>query len=839
MLLVAASSTQAQTALLIVSHADDPDWVAHVRAAAASVQWNHGPVEVAFVDGSGPMEEAVDAVLGARVAERPAAAVIVPLSPDRGKDLESAIRAAVDGRPHSSPALRVGRRLDGFQQVGVGPLARAVERSAMTALAALLESGAIAEPGASGIVYRLAGINVTATREARETFATPRPVTVIGEASIRERAPANPADLFRDIPGLDVEGVGASQRRPMIRGLRGQRVLLLENGIRLNNSRRRLDSGEPPAISGVFELDRIEVVRGASSVLYGSDAIGGVVNLIPRRPRYPLAGADVGGALHYRYGSVGKQHGASGRVAGHVGRLAFLAGASYREASSYEAPAGSFGDLTLVRDTEVRDTGVEDHNVAGRLEYRFSPGHSAFARFERYRAREAGFGLVDPADLGSAGASVQIRFPDQKFDRVVLGYEGLDIRQPVADRASATAYWQDNEREFVTSVFAPFDVAQPDGPGVQIESANFTDIGTYGFRLEAAKLVGGRHTLTYGVEVHRDRSLNTDARSSTVTGFGPPATTTDSTPAVPNATLRSVGAFAQGALALGSLAELTLGLRYQDVRAKTIDTPGLADPFPAEDEADRTLVGTANLLYRLTDAVNLVVSVGRGFRSPNLIERFFSGATPEGTGVWTRNPRLGAETSLNFDLGARVQTASLYVEGFVFRNLLKDGIQLEQTDSIADGLPVFQNVNVSKMTITGIELTLGAQLGKGLSLGAGFTHLAGDNPDDAEDPVLEGYRDRVHAHVRYTDSRDRYWAEYEVRHNGSTDDVVPGLSPVGDLIPSFTVHAVRAGVRLLSRHRLGVAIENLSNSLYAEPTNVAFFRPEPKRGLTVTWTAEF
>lgn len=81
---------------------------------------------------------------------------------------------------------------------------------------------------------------------------------------------------------------------------------------------------------------------------------------------------------------------------------------------------------------------------------------------------------------------------------------------------------------------------------------------------------------------------------------------------------------------------------------------------------------------------------------------------------WSRSP-------LNFDLGARVQTASVYAEGFVFRNFLKNGIQLPRTDRIADDLPVFLNVNVSEMTITGVELTLGARLRGGLSIGAGFT----------------------------------------------------------------------------------------------------------------------
>jgi hemoglobin/transferrin/lactoferrin receptor protein len=826
---------------VLVGETGDPEWTERVAHAAAAIHWRYGVVDVVFVEtGAASISKELGAALRVGVEQGWGAALLVGLSPGSAADLDAAMQAFMTARgPDSLPTVETAEPLADGRDLDAATLARAVERTATSAFALLLESGAHPETGDPGLVYRLAGINVTASREARETFATPRPVTVVGRAAIRERAPNNAADLFRDIPGLDVEGVGANQRRPVIRGLRGQRVLLLEDGIRLNNGRRRLDSGEPPSLSGVFELDRVEVVRGASSVLYGSDAIGGVVNLISRRPRYRTTGPDIGSSLQYRFSSVDEQHRVSGTAAGHAGPLSFQGGVSYREASPYKAPAGSFGEVTLASETRVEDTGVEDYNLGGRLDYRLSADHSIFTRYERYRAREAGFGFVDPVEFGSPGATVQILFPDLRFERILAGYEGLDLGLPIADRVTVTGYRQSNERDFVTKVSAPFDDDLPDGPGIRIESVNFTDIDTYGFRLEAARSIAGRHLLTYGADLYRDRSINTDARSTTVVGFGPPSTTTDSTPGVPNATLRSVGVFAQGAIGLGSRAELTLGVRYQDVRARTIATPGLEDLPSDGGDTDRTFVGAANFLFRASETVNLVASVGRGFRSPNLIERFFSGATPEGAGVWVRNPELGAETSLNVDVGARVQTESVYLEGFLFGHFLENGIQLQETDSIADGLPVFQNVNVSRMNITGLELTLGVRLPRGFSIEGGFTHLSGDNPDDPEDPVLEGYRDRLHARLRYADSRDRFWAEYDVRHNGSTDDVLPDLSPVGDLIPAFTVHAVRGGVRLFRGQRLGIAVENLGNSLYAEPTNVAFFRPEPKRNPVLTWTAEF
>jgi outer membrane cobalamin receptor len=133
----------------------------------------------------------------------------------------------------------------------------------------------------SSRVRQLDPINVTATRTAREIFRTPQPVLVIDSAAARRRAAYTISDLFRLEPGVDITGTGSNQARLAIRGQRGQRVLLLENGIRLNNPRRQQDFGELPALSDVESLERVELVRGPASVLYGTDAICGVVNLFP------------------------------------------------------------------------------------------------------------------------------------------------------------------------------------------------------------------------------------------------------------------------------------------------------------------------------------------------------------------------------------------------------------------------------------------------------------------------------------------------------------------------------------------------------------------------------
>lgn len=688
----------------------------------------------------------------------------------------------------------------------------------------------------------LTPLTVTATRAPTPLFRVANPVIVLDSNRLRHSLANGVSELLREYPGLDITGTGANQGRPVIRGQRGQRILLLEDGIRLNNSRRQSDFGELPALVGLAAIDRVEVVRGPLSVLYGTDAIGGVVNLITARPRYGSSGTHADGTLTYRYSTSDEQQRPAGSVLGHVGRFGYGISASYRDASAYSAPSGRFGNIALAHDTKVMDTGVRDASYSLEAGYGFSERHSLAARFSRYDAKDAGFGFVDNAALGTPdAASVQIRYPNQTYDKLGLTYRGNALGLPIADRIEATGYSSWNERTLTLGVFAPFGPGTPPGAGVQVDSRNFTDIATLGYRAEATKAFG-RQILIYGMDFFRDRSDNTDSSTTTVVGFGPPQSQVNDTALTPNASFRSAGFFAQGELALTDRLSATVGARWQDIVTRTRPTPRVTTPLVHSH--DNTLVGSANLSYRVFDGVNLIAAVGRAFRSANLIERFFNGPTPEGSGFQQRNPDLKPETSVDVDVGVKLARGRFYGEGYVFRNEVHNGIRIAPTGQKAGPFDVFQNVNVDKLRDTGIELYTQVDLFAGFAAGGSFTHLSSKDVLNPANPVGDTYSSKLTGSLSWKEPRrGRFWAEYALRHNGTRKDVALGNSPIGPVLPSFTVHSARAGARLFRvgsvSNGITVVVNNIGNTLYAEFSNASFFRPEPKRTLALAWTTSF
>jgi outer membrane receptor protein involved in Fe transport len=254
-------------------------------------------------------------------------------------------------------------------------------------------------------------------------------------------------------------------------------------------------------------------------------------------------------------------------------------------------------------------------------------------------------------------------------------------------------------------------------------------------------------------------------------------------------------------------------------------------------------VGTANLLYRVTGGLHLVSSVGRGFRSPNLVERFFEGPAPEGSGYQRANPELEPETSLNIDIGVRYRRGPFYSEVFGFRNQIRDGIRIEATGDSVNRQPAFRNVNVDKLRYSGLELLAGIRVLNGLELSGSYTSLDTKNISDPNSPVGDSYGSKLTGDVAYRNPGGRFLIGYSVRHNGEHKDAIVGTSPIGTTLPSFTAHSLRGSVLLFDRaglrNTIGLTVENLTNELYAEFSNAAFFRPEPRRSLNLSWTTEF
>jgi outer membrane receptor protein involved in Fe transport len=572
-------------------------------------------------------------------------------------------------------------------------------------------------------------------------------------------------------------------------------------------------------------------------VLYGTDAIGGVVNLISRDVPGPSSDGQIRGEINFRYGSAGDARTPSGTLAARFGRLGLSSTASYRDAGDYRAPGGSFGDIELDDRVLVNDSRVRDRAYRFVVAYDVTSNSELFSRAEFYSAEHAGFGFVDPSTIGPNEPRIQILYPDQDYARYTLGYRASGLATPFANRAELTTYVQRNERHLRINVDVPI------GPNARVtsNSLNFTDLATVGGRLELARTIGSRHLLTYGADFFRDRSENTDSSRTVVTGFGPPSARSTNTPSVPNATYRSAGVFLQ--LELHPFERLTtvLGTRWQHIVAETRPTPRLT--LPLMKSSDATGVWSASALYRLTSELNVVSSVGRGFRSPNLVERFFEGAAAEGSGYQKANTSLGAETSINVDVGLRHRRGAWYNEAFVFRNEIDNAISAVATGDSVNGQPAFQSQNVGRLRMEGLELTSGARLTSGLDASLSFTRLIGRNVSDPGSPVGDSYSSKLVGDVAYRPGDGRFTLGYTLRYQGKQKDVIIGSNPIGSVIPSFSVHSARASVRIFDArgvsNRLTLAVENLGNALYAEFPNASFFRPEPGRSVNLALSVEF
>ena len=703
-------------------------------------------------------------------------------------------------------------------------------------LALLLSAVLQQKPDTARKPVALNAVTVTATRTERSTFATPQAVSVIDSAAMREKVAHSPVDLFRDAVGLDVSGAGPQQRRPEIRLQRGQRVLLLSDGLRLNNSRRQQDFGELPSLTGIALPERVEVVRGPSSVLYGADAIGGVVNIIPGRVPRAMAHGDVRGAVSYRFGSAGDGSTPSVSLLSRVGRFGIAANVGNRNIADYRAPAGKFGNITLNEPTQVFDSGIRDRSASASLEYDLSALSSVHARAEIYDADQAGFGWIDPATMGSS-TKVQIIYPSQQYQRYSLDYRARALSSWFAHRAEATAYFQENERYLNNLVFVPISATA----NVDSRSWNFTDMRTLGGRLELARSFG-RHVLTYGLDVFEDRSRNTDSSRSVTTGFGPaPVVRTSNAPSVPNATYRSAGVFTQLELNPFDRLVAVLGGRAQDVFAETHATPNVTRPLVSGNH--RTEVWSANALYRITGDLNVIGSAGRGFRAPNLVERFFEGAATESNGTQVANPSLGPETSLNVDVGARYRAGVMYAEAFLFRNDIDDAIRGVATGNTVNGRPEFQNRNIGKLRIDGLEAVSGVRFARGVDASVNATWFEGTNISNPGAPIGDSYSSKIVGDVGYRAPGGLFNVGYSIRRQGKTSEVIVGTNPIGPAIPAFTVHSARAGLRLPGtrslRNQLSLSIDNIGDALYAEFPNAGFFRPEPGRNISIRLTSSF
>jgi len=352
-----------------------------------------------------------------------------------------------------------------------------------------------AEPAQTeeGLVFK-DQIVVTPGRQEQASGDAPAPITVFDRETIEKIQPEKIADLFKAVPGVEIEGEGPFRGIPIIRGLSSNRVLILVDGQRLNNSRESTTfAGIQPALVNLAEVERIEVLRGPASVQYGSDAIGGVINIITRQPNLGEQGFKISGDVAYEYGTTSNSQLGRASVTGIGSGFSFYAGATYEKAEDYTAADGASEDPRYVgpgrnwvrEDNTVPNSGMEQSTFNGG--FKFLTGQQGVLRIDAE--------VVRTKDVGFPGFSLEssgIEFTFPNFDRDKIGVAWNSGPMWGLSDLSLSTYYQGVNKESASTF---------DFPGFFSDSFTQSEIDSIGFNAQGIADVG-QHRLTFGLDFY-------------------------------------------------------------------------------------------------------------------------------------------------------------------------------------------------------------------------------------------------------------------------------------------------------------------------------------------------
>ena len=702
-------------------------------------------------------------------------------------------------------------------------------------------------------------VTVTATRTQVSTEETAVPVTVVGREELERKALNTIGDVFRTLPGTSTVNEGAFQVRPRIRGLDSNRVLILVDGERLNNSRTSTSqSGVEIGLIETSQIETLEVVRGSGSVLYGTDALAGTVNIITRdTPARRENGFRFGGTFDTFYSSNENGRRGSLAVNGSNKFFAFRIAQSLERFDNYftgkrngEVPADILNIGGVTADGEVLNSQSHGGNTQATGRFFINDTNTLRLNYERRRAANVGSATL----VGAFNAY----FPFSNRDKFSVRYDAANLTENLA-RVSASAYYQTQYRNFSNIV----DVGPIPGvfPGTYSFSETVTDTKTVGFDLQTDWTLGSRNNLTAGASFFRDENSDRRFVERRTRPFTP-VLSTDRTRGVPDANLSNIGFFAQNEFTATSRLKLIGGVRIDRFKSKAEPTDGFGLPSgftqtQLEDlgingltsglDVNTTAVtGDFGAVYKATDNIILSARIGRSFRVPNLFERFFTESGSVG-GFVVGNPNLEPESGINFDTSVKLRTSRYAATLTYFNNFYKnflstsaaigrDGQQIRLVRPGLSSVPVSQTQNIARARIQGIEaeFEMPIKISVGyLTPNGNFSYLRGDNlTTDLPLDFISPYR--TNAGVRWQNFGKNYFADYNVRIVGKQSRLSPAFTTSNlGAEPGFVTHNLSGGY-YFRRERFNFSINVGASNLFNRAYNEQFvFAPARGRSFTI------
>ena len=529
------------------------------------------------------------------------------------------------------------------------------------------------------------GVEVTATRVTRDLMDVPMSVGVVGEKEIDKKGTALVGRLVEDVPGVQLTTNGMpGQQYVKIRGEDVDRTVILIDGQRLFEQKSMIGT---PILVDPSSIERIEVIKGPASVLYGSDAIGGVINIITKKGGdKPLQGS-IG--LSYDGSADGFSQNAS--VYGSYNGWNYRLSGSNSDYKNFNAPDG----VTMRGDSDF-----DTHSLSGFLSYDFTEDLTMGVTADWYKGN-----YNTPFPVGDEGTYNDFFVKIKPWERKKLGF--------FADAKNLNDYWarlrfdvyvQDTSKKMQNYIYPNMGNAP-----LSVQVNNFTDNTNKnaGISLQTEWQLGENNYLIVGTGFQSDELDGSTDTFTTQTFYIPGRQPIiNSTYTDIEASQNTFYAFLSNETILPADLTATYGVRFTSVKT-SLDKYNVigGDAYDTGSDTSSNTSFNFGLVWRGIEDLAVRANWGQGFRVANAEDKYY--LTSMGGGTILPNPDLDPETSNNFELGARYTGDKLDLDVAAFLSLADDYIN---TKTINDTDMIYQYENVGKATTYGVELTASYEL---------------------------------------------------------------------------------------------------------------------------------
>jgi hemoglobin/transferrin/lactoferrin receptor protein len=656
-------------------------------------------------------------------------------------------------------------------------------------------------------------ITVTATKTSRYLIESPASIAIVNAKDIQRSSADSIASTLKDISGIQVADAATSgMKRITLRGESSLRVAILIDGQEITDH----STYGAPLLLDTSMVERIEVIRGTSSVLYGGKALGGVVNIITKKGgSEPIQASFSAG---FNSATKGKQYAAT--LFGHVEGFDYRLAVSDNDHDNRYTPKGALDETRFSNNSQMLYLAkeVDDHLIG--------------VNYENYELS---------SEIATGMPNFSLNMPQRDREKFSVFYQ-YDSDNNYFKKFNLNAYSQTVDRNFTQNIST--SVTQPPMSIEVIVDTNIQEqLDTMGINSQLDFSLSDNHYTILGMQFAEDdlNKATDNSTSKTIIMPNMPATPVlTSNNSVEAATLKTKAVYIQDEWRVSDKLIVTAGARHYWVDANLNETSreGLT---PTKNE-DTKVIASLAANYALGKESNLRMAFSQGYHYPTLLQ-VATGATAAGSFI-NPNPELKAETSDNIELGYRMFTKQWQIDTTVFYTDAAHYITTRdcQENGVYCITPpedkVFINADTAKTK--GIELSTTYHFNEQVSPYLNITWLSREEvygtfkTEDTGTPAVYG---RIG--IKYEDEGNifkSYYLDSFVRASSSAKVAYEsGTSENYDSWKTFNV-AFGSSFGQQSNYQLNIELSNLFNESYTPATDSLM---APGRSAMIKLTANF